>query len=289
LGTFFQTITNGILIGGVYAVVATGLTLIFGVLNVANFAQGEFMMLGMYVTLFLSRGLGVDPYLLTFLVAVIFIAFGYLVEKFLIHQTLSKPHETQMLLTLGLAIFFRSLMMVICGPNYQSLAVPYRLKSLLIGGVLLSYPRLLSFLVAVVLIILLWLFLNYTELGRAIRASSQNSKAATLMGINSNWMYGIAFSIGIMLAAVGGLTLVPFYYVFPDVGVYFGLIAFVVVVLGGLGDVLGAIVSALLIGIIESVTAQYVALDLSHLGVFLVFILVLVFRPQGLLRGRRSS
>ncbi|HBT16983.1 MAG TPA: hypothetical protein DEB05_08525 [Firmicutes bacterium] len=107
--------------------------------------------------------------------------------------------------------------------------------------------------------------------------------------MNSNWMYGIAFSIGIMLAAVGGLTLVPFYYVFPDVGVYFGLIAFVVVVLGGLGDVLGAIVSALLIGIIESVTAQYVALDLSHLGVFLVFILVLVFRPQGLLRGRRSS
>jgi len=202
---------------------------------------------------------------------------------------LGRGHEVQIILTLGMSVFFRSFALVVWGPNYHSVSVPYRLRSLAIGGILVSYPRLLSFGVAVAVMVVLWLFLNKTETGRAMRASAEDRKAAALMGINTPWMYGLAFSTGIMLAAIGGVTLVPFYYVFPDVGVFFGTIAFVVVVLGGLGDIYGAIVSALVIGVVESLTAQYVALDLSQLGVFIVFILVLLFRPQGLIRGRGQA
>jgi branched-chain amino acid transport system permease protein len=289
LETFLQALTNGILIGGVYAVVAIGLTLIFGVMNVVNFAQGEFMMLGMFMTLLLCNGTGYDPYVFIVMVALVFFGIGYLLEKYLLHQTIGKGHEIQIMLTLGISVLLRSLALVIWGPNYHSVKVPYRLNSIYIGGILISYPRLLSFLVAVVVMILLWYFLNRTEMGRAMRASAENRKAAALMGINTAWMYGLAFSTGIMLAAISGVTLVPFYYVFPDVGVFFGLIAFVVVVLGGLGDIYGAVVSALIIGVVESLTAQYVALDLAQLGVFIVFILVLLFRPQGLIRGKGQA
>ncbi|MDI6871801.1 MAG: branched-chain amino acid ABC transporter permease [Bacillota bacterium] len=286
MSTFLQAMTNGVLIGGVYALVAVGLTLIFGVMNTVNFAQGEFLMLGMFTTLMLAETARVDPYVFLVLVAVAFFVFGFLLEKYLIHRTIDRGHETQILLTLGLSVLFKSLALVIWGPNFRSAVVSYRLKSLYVGGVLISYPRLLSFGVAVVVMLALWFFLNRTELGRAMRASAVNRKSAALMGINPDLMYGLAFGIGIMLAAVGGVSLVPFYYVFPDVGAFFGTIAFVVVVLGGLGDILGAVVGALLIGVVEALTAQYVALDLSHLGVFLAFILVLLFRPQGLIRGK---
>jgi branched-chain amino acid transport system permease protein len=288
LETFLQTLLNGILIGGVYAVVGIGLTIIYGVMNVVNFAQGDFMMLGMFVTLVLCKATGLDPYCFIGVIAVIFLLIGYLTEKALIHRTIGKGHEIQILLTLGIAVFLRSLTMVIWGPNYQSVTVPYRFKSLNVAGALISYPRLLAFLVAVVVMLILWYFLSRTELGRAMRASSQNRTAAALMGINTDLMYGLSFSIGIMFAAIGGLTLVSFYYVFPDAGVFFGLVAFVVVIIGGLGDVVGAIVGALLIGILEALTAQYVALDLSQLGIFVAFILVLLYRPQGIIRGRRS-
>lgn len=286
MATFLQTAMNGILIGGVYAVVAVGLTLIFGVMNVVNFAQGEFLMLGMFVTFILSHGTGLDPYAFVIVAAVLFFLVGYVLERLLIHQTIDRGHETQILVTLGLSVFLKSLALVVWGPNYRSAVVPYRLKSLYAGGVLISYPRLLAFLVAVVVMIALWLFLNRTELGRAMKACAESRKSAALMGINPKLMYGLAFGLGIMLAAVAGVSLVPFYYVFPDVGVFFGLIAFVVVVLGGLGDILGAMVAAVLIGMIESLTGQYLALDLSHLGVFVVFVLVLLFRPQGLIRGK---
>jgi len=289
LGTFLQAVINGVLIGGVYAVVAIGLTIIFGVMNVVNFAQGEFLMLSMFVTYLLCSITGLDPYFFIIIIAALFLLIGYLTEKTLIHQTVGKGHELQILLTLGISVFLRSLTTLIWGPNYHSVNVSYRLNSIDLGGAFISYPRLLAFLVAVAVMLMLWFFLERTELGRAMRASSQNRKAAALMGINTDMMYSLSFSIGIMLAAIGGLTLVPFYYVFPGVGIYFGLIAFVVVILGGLGDIFGAVVSALLIGVIESLTAQYVALDLSQLGIFIAFILVLLFKPQGLIRGRRNA
>lgn len=288
LETLLQAIINGILIGGVYAVVAIGLTLIFGVMNVVNFAQGEFLMIGMFATLVISQATGLDPYYFILVIALLFLGIGFLTEKTLIHRTIGKGHEVQILMTLGISTFLRSLAMVIWGPNFQTVTVAYRFNSLSLCGAFISYPRLLAFLVAVVVVIILSLFLNLTETGRAMRASAQNRKAAALMGINSDWMFGLSFSIGIMLAAIGGLTIASFYYVFPDAGVYFGIIAFIVVVLGGLGDIFGAIVSAILIGIVEALTAQYVALDLSQLGIFVVFILVLLFRPQGLIRRRQA-
>ena len=282
--TFFQALINGLLIGGVYAVVATGLTLIFGVMDIVNFAQGEFVMLSMFMTYYFSKLTGLDSFIFLVPVAIIFFFFGIGIKRFFIERVISRGHESQILITLGLAVFFKSFAVVAFGPNFHSLQVPYRMFSFGIGNVMISFPRLLAFSIAVLAIILLWLFLTKTEMGRAFRSSSEDTKAASLMGVNPRRMFDLAFGLGIMLAAIAGSAIIPYFYVFPEVGTVFGNMSFIVVVLGGLGDVVGAIVAALLIGVIESMTGQYIALELSQLGVYLVFILVLLFRPQGILR-----
>lgn len=287
--TFFQTLVNGLLIGGIYAVVATGLTLIFGVMDIVNFAQGEFLMLSMFATYYLSHFTGLGSFLFLVPVAVLFFAFGVLIKRMFIERVITKGHESQILITLGLGVFFKNFAVVAFGPNFHSLNVSYRMKSFGIGNVLISVPRILAFGIAVVVIIVLWLFLTKTEMGRAFRSSSEDTKAASLMGVNPRRMFDLAFGLGIMLAAIAGSAIIPYFYVFPDVGTVFGNMSFIVVVLGGLGDVIGAIVAALLIGVIESLTGQYIALELSQLGVYLVFILVLLLRPQGILRKGAKS
>lgn len=281
---FLQALVNGILIGGIYAVVATGLTLIFGVMGIVNFAQGEFVMLGMFVTYLLAHFSGLDSFVFLIPVAIIFFIFGIIIKRIFIERVIFKGHESQILITLGLAVLFKNFATVIFGPNFYSLNVPYRMKSFDIGGVLISLPRLLAFSLALIVVIILWYFLNKTEMGRAFRASSEDDKAASLMGINPRRMYDLAFGLGIMMAAIAGVAIIPYFYVFPEVGTVFGNMSFVVVVLGGLGDVFGAIIAAIIIGIVESLTSQYIALDLSQLGVYVVFVLVLLFRPQGILR-----
>jgi len=289
MSEFMQLIVNGLLLGGIYAVIAAGLTIIFGVMNVVNFAQGDFLMMAMYFTFFLNKFSGLDPYLSIIIVAIAFLFLGVLVEKTLITKVINEEHEKHILLTLGIALLLRSGAAVFFGPDYRGITVPYRFKSYEIANVFISYPRLLSFLVAVFLMIVLWLFLTKTEFGRAMRASAENRDSAELMGINSERMFVAAFAIGTMFAAIGGVALMPFYYVFPEVGVYPGTLAFIVVVLGGLESVPGAVVGALFVGIIESLSGEYLDLALSQFGVFIIFILVLLFKPQGLLGGEKIS
>ncbi len=284
---FAQAIVNGLLMGGLYALVAVGLTIIFGTMNVVNFAHGEFVMIGMFATYWLHRYTGLDPLVLIFLVMPLMFLFGALVQRTLIQRVVSDPHETQILLTLGISVLLMNTALLLWGPEPRAVPTPYPFAALSVGAVRIPLARLVAFLVAFLLAGILWIFLARTDLGRALRATSENKDWATLMGIDPVKMYIIAFGIGIALAAAAGTLMTPFFNTFPRAGVFFGMIAFVVVVLGGMGNVVGAVLGALVIGVTESLTGQFVALDLSMFGVFAIFILVLVFRPTGIIGGGR--
>jgi branched-chain amino acid transport system permease protein len=280
---FLQTIVNGLMMGGVYALIAVGLTLIFGVMNVVNFAHGEFVMLGMVLTYLLHAFLGMDPGVSILLVIPVMLGVGALIQKGLISRVIGQPDEAQILLTLGLSVLLVNLALLFLGPDYRSVKTGYKLSVYAAGPVLFSVPRLLAFVVAMAFSGILWLFLTRTDLGKGLRAVAEKPEVATLMGINPKKMHALAFGIGISLAAGAGSILTPFFYTFPSVGGMFVLTAFVVVVLGGMGNIPGAILGALAIGVTESLTSQYVALDLAMLGVFIIFVLVLVFKPSGIL------
>jgi branched-chain amino acid transport system permease protein len=285
--TLLQSIVNGLMMGGVYALIAVGLTLIFGVMNVVNFAHGEFVMLGMVLTYLFHHFLGWDPGLSILLVIPIMLGVGAFVQKALISRVVGQPDEAQILLTLGLSVLLTNLVLLFMGPEYLSVKTPYKLSVVALGPILLSVPRLIAFSVGLAFSGGLWLFLTRTDLGKGLRAVAEKPEVATLMGINPKRMHWLAFGIGISLAAGAGALITPFFYTFPSVGGMFVLVAFVVVVLGGMGNIPGAILGALVIGIAESLSAQFLALDLAMLGVFIIFVLVLVFKPSGILgRGK---
>ncbi len=282
-----QAVVNGLLMGGVYALIAVGLTLIFGVMNVVNFAHGEFVMLGMVMTYLLHAFFGMDPGVSILLVIPVMLAIGAIIQKGLISRVVGQPDEAQILLTLGLSVLLTNIVLLFLGPDYRSVKTSYKLSVWAVGPILFSVPRVMAFGVAMAFSGILWLFLTRTDLGRGLRAVAEKPEVATLMGINPRKMHWLAFGIGISLAAGAGSILTPFFYTFPSVGGMFVLIAFVVVVLGGMGNIPGAILGALAIGITESLTAQFLALDLAMLGVFIIFVLVLVFKPSGILgRGK---
>ncbi len=280
---FLQSLINGILIGGVYTLIAVGLTLIFGIMNVVNFAHGEFVMLGMVATYVLSKLFGLDPTVSIIFVVPIMFGVGVFFQKTLISRVIGMPDETQILLTLGLSLLLINGALLIMGADPRSIRTPYKFASLAIGPLLITVPRLIAFSVAMVASVVLWFFLSRTDLGRALRAVAEKPEVATLMGINSKKMHWLAFGIGSALAGLAGAVLTPFRYIFPAVGQSYVLIAFVIVVLGGMGSIPGAILGAFLIGITESLTSQYVALDLSMLGPFVLFVLILLFKPTGVL------
>jgi branched-chain amino acid transport system permease protein len=284
---FIQAMVNGIMIGGVYALIAVGLTLIFGVMDVVNFAHGEFVMLGMFATYLLHLLLGLDPNLSIILGVPFMFGLGVLTQKTLIARVVGLPHEAQILLTLGISMLLINLMLLIMGADPHSIKTSYKFSSIQIGPILIVLPRFIAFSVAMAASAILWLLLSHTEIGRGLRAVAEKPEVATLMGINPRKMHWLAFGIGIALAGVAGAVVTPFRYIYPNVGQVYALIAFVIVVLGGMGNVPGAIRGAFVIGITESLTSQYIALDLSMLGPFIIFILVLIFKPTGILgKGR---
>jgi len=284
---FIQAVVNGIMIGGIYALIAVGLTLIFGVMDVVNFAHGEFVMLGMFVTYLLHILLGLDPIVSIIIALPIMFCLGALLQRTLIARVVGLPHESQILLTLGISMLIINLTLLIMGADPHSIKTSYKFSSVQIGPILIMLPRLIAFAVAMIASIMLWLFLSRTELGRGLRAVAEKPEVAILMGINPKKMHWLAFGAGIALAGLAGTVVTPFRYIYPNVGQSYVLIAFVIVVLGGMGNVPGAILGAFVIGVTESLTAQYIALDLSMLGPFIIFILVLLFKPTGILgKGR---
>jgi branched-chain amino acid transport system permease protein len=287
MAVFLQSVLSGILVGGVYALIGIGLTMIFGVMRVINFAHGDLLMLGMYLTWGLFTWLGLDPYLSLFIVAPVMFAWGAVVQRVFINRVLDALPQNQILLTIGLGLIMSNTMMLAFTSDYRILTTSYSSSSFMVAGISVSQPLLYSFLVTALVAIALFLFLQRTNAGQAIRATAQDRDAAQLMGIDVGRMSVIAFGIGTALAGIAGALLAPTYYIFPQVGGPFTLKAFVVVVLGGMGSVVGAALGGVLIGLTESLAAVYVASGLKELVVYVAFLLVLLFRPAGLLGKSR--
>jgi branched-chain amino acid transport system permease protein len=286
LPLLLQSIVSGILMGGVYSLVAIGLTLIFGVMKIINFAHGSLMMLGMFTTYWLFVLLGIDPYLsLLFSIPILFIL-GVIIERFLIAQVLDAPEHNQLLLTLGISLFIENFALFIWTPNFRTLNVQYIKKAATVGTVMISFPKVIAFLFAIILTTLLYYFLKKTDLGKAIRAASEEKEGALTVGINMRRIYYVAFGVGAACVGAAGTLTAPFFYVNPHVGGIFVITAFVVVVLGGMGNFIGAFVGGIIVGLAESVGAAFVPGQLKQLIIYFIFILVLLFKPQGLF-GRR--
>ncbi len=288
LPLLLQSIVSGILMGGVYGLIAIGLTLIFGVMRIINFAHGSFMMLGMFTTYWVFVLLGIDPYLSLFISIPVLFVIGLLIERFLIAKVLDAPEYNQLLLTLGISLFIENLALFLWSPNFRTLDIGYLKKTTMVGTVMISFPKVVAFLFAIVLTAILYYFLKHTDLGKAIRASSEEKEGALTVGINLKKIYYLAFGIGTACVAAAGTLTATFFYVNPLVGGVFVITAFVVVVLGGMGNFIGALIGGLIIGLAESVGAAFMPGQLKQLIIYFIFILVLLFKPEGLFGRSRE-
>lgn len=282
-----QAILDGLMIGGVYAVISIGLTLVFGVMGIVNFAQAEFLMLGMFVAYYAWAWLGLDPLLAAPLAFAVVFLLGAAIQHVLIKRVLKAPEVAQIFLTVGLLIVLENAALLMFGSGFRSVSTPYQTASLQFGPLFISVPYLAAFAMSVASGLALWLFLKSSWFGRAMRATAQDPMAARLMGIDADRMHMLAFALGVGLTAFGGAVILPYLTASPTVGTQFAVLMFTVVVLGGLGSVAGAVVGGLAVGIIQSLSALVFPIQLQNLVLFVVFIAVLAFRPKGLLGAAR--
>jgi branched-chain amino acid transport system permease protein len=282
-----QALISGILIGGVYALIGIGLTIIFGVMRVINFAHGDLMMVGMYLTYFLFTLAGIDPFVSIAITIPLMFLFGGILQKVFINRILGTLPQNQILLTIGLGLIMSNAMMLAFTSDYKILTTSYSSSSINLGGISISQPLTVSFVITAVITVFLYWFLMKTDTGQAIRATAQDREAAQLMGINVKWMSILAFGIGSSLAGTAGALISPTYYIFPQVGSAFTLKAFVITVLGGMGSIVGATLGGIIIGIVESVGAVTISSDWKDVLVFTIFLLVLLIKPSGLMGKSR--
>ena len=290
---FIQTLVSGILIGALYGVFSSGLTLIFGITRVINFAHGDFVTIGMFGAVLLFANLGLNPLIAIIPIAIATFILGALIYSVIIRRTLTvkgisaiDAQHGQLVLTLAVSILIVNGLLMTFGPSPRSVS-GFLSKTYNIAGIYLSQARLVSFAIGTLLFLILYVALQKTLYGKAIRATVDDRDMASMVGINPNRVYLLSFSVGTMLTGIAGCVLAMYYPVTPTTGQQFLVIAFVTVCMGGLGDVAGAFIAGIIVGIIQQMTATYVAIDLQDAGLFVAFVLILVFRPQGILRIRR--
>jgi len=288
MAIFVQALISGILIGGVYALIGIGLTIIFGVMRIINFAHGDILMIGMYATYYLFTLLHIDPFLSVVITIPLMFLFGAMLQKVFINRALDALPQNQILLTIGLGLIMSNSVMLAFTSDYKILTTRYSSSSVTILGISVSSPLAISFAItAAITAALYWFFLK-TDTGQAIRATAQDREAARLMGINVRKMSTIAFGLGAALAGTAGALIAPTYYIFPQVGSIFTLKSFVITVLGGMGSVVGATLGGVLIGVAESIGGVYFGSGWKDVVVFTLFLLVLLFKPAGLLGKSRT-
>ena len=276
---------NGLLIGGIYTLVASGLTLIYGVLHIINFAHGSLLMLAMFGVYFLLTKLGVDPYLSLVVMVPAMFALGYVLYRGLIGRLAQGKDENILLITLGLSILIENLALMFFKGDTRTISVSYSDRMVELGPLLLSFPKIVSFVAAMVLCGLLGLFIQRTDTGRAIRAVAKERMGARLVGIDVDRVFAISYGIGLATLGAAACLLMPIFYVSPTTGHVFVMVAFTVVVLGGMGSFFGAVVGGLIVGLTESFGGLFLGESLGQIGISLIFILILLFRPQGLFGG----
>lgn len=283
-----QATINGILIGGVYSLVAVGLNLIFGVMKIINFAHGALMMLGMYIAYWSFTLFKINPYLSLLVAIPCLFLLGAVLQRFLIDPIIDAPEHNQLLLTLGVSLFLENLALFLWSPDYRITATPLADINWYVGELSISLVRVLAFGIAMLCNALLLVLLTRTDMGKAIRAASQEREGAVLMGIHVRRIYMVSFGLGAACAGVAGATITPFFPTFPHVGGLFVITAFVVVVLGGMGSFSGAFAGGLIIGVAESIGAIFLPGSMKAIVSFTIFILILLFKPTGLFGARRA-
>jgi branched-chain amino acid transport system permease protein len=279
-------ILNGLLTGAIYALVALGLTLIYGVLHIINFAHGALLSAALFAAFFAYRVLGLDPYLAVFLNAPLFFALGYALQRFIIGPASRGDDRNMLLVTLGIAVVIENALLYAFRADTRTINVGYAFDTINFGVAFLAVPRVVGFIAVFLVALVLWLIMTFTDTGRAIRAVAREKLGAELAGIDVAHIYAITFGIGTACVAVAACLLIPTYYVNPHVGNAFILVAFTIVVLGGMGSVPGAVIGAFLIGIVESLSGLFLGESLGQIGIFVIFIVVLLVRPSGLFGER---
>ena len=285
---FLQSLMSGILIGGVYALIGIGLTIIFGVMRVINFAHGDLLMVGMYLTYFLFTVFHVDPFVSILITIPLMFLYGAFLQKIFINRILGALPQNQILLTIGLGLIMSNAVMLAFTSDYKILSTTYSSSSVNLMGISISTPLVISFSITAAITLALYWFLLKTDTGQAIRATAQDREAARLMGINVKRMSIFAFGLGAALAGTAGALISPTYYIYPQVGSAFTLKAFVITVLGGMGSVVGATLGGVLIGVAESMGGVYIGSGWKEVVVFVLFLLVLLFKPSGLFGKSRT-
>jgi branched-chain amino acid transport system permease protein len=278
---------NGLLMGGIYTLVASGLTLIYGVLHIINFAHGSMLMLAMFGVYFLLTKLGIDPYLALLVMVPAMYALGYLLYRHMIGRLSLGRDENILLITLGLSILIENLALLFFKGDSRTVSLSYSDKMFELGPLLLGMPKVISFFAAMVLCAMLGLFITRTDTGKAIRAVAKERMGARLVGIDVDRIFAVSFGIGLATLGAAACLLMPIFYVSPSSGHVFVIVAFTVVVLGGMGSFLGAVLGGLIVGLTESFGGLFLGESLGQIGISLIFILILLFRPSGLFGDKR--
>ena len=288
MGTIAELLVSGVMLGGIYAIMSIGLTLIFGVLKIVNFAHGEFLMLAMYIAWAAVSFTGINAYVAIIAVVPALFVFGALIYVLIIRPAVDKPHLIVVFATMGLSIVMQNLALVLMTADLRDVPPLFGGTSLHIGPLYLRSELVIGFVVSVALTLALMLLVKRTYVGKAIRATVQDREAAMLMGINVPRLFLLTFAGGSALVGLAGCIMLPLYSTFPTVGLNFVLIAYVIVVLGGMGSMEGAFLGGVCIGVVQSLSGYYIAPAYGQMFYFLVFLLVLIFRPNGLL-GQRGA
>ncbi len=275
-------VLNGLMTGSVYALIALGLTLVYGVLHIINFAHGATLTAAMFAVFVGHSVFHIDPYLMILILAPLFFVLGYGVQRFIIGPAAQGSDSNVLLITLGLSIMIENALLALFRSDTRSIDVPYAFSSFDLGFTFLAVPRVIAFGVSLAVALALWLLLARTDTGKAIRAVAKERMGADLVGIKVEHIFAVTFGLGAACVAIAACLLMPTFYVTPRIGNAFVLVAFTIVVLGGMGSIPGAVIGALFIGVVESMSGLFLNESLGQLGIFLIFILVLLLRPTGL-------
>jgi branched-chain amino acid transport system permease protein len=277
-----------VLLGGIYALIAVGLTLIFGIMRVVNFAHGEFLMLGMYLSFWAFTLWSLDPYVVLFGAIPLFFGIGFLTYVLVMRGVTHASHNVQIFTTVGLSIALQNVALVVWTGDFRTLRPWHSSVVIRVFGTAFNLSQVVAFVIAVALTLALFAFMKWTHTGRVMRATAQDHDAATLMGIDTDRVYRLTFAIGIACVGAAGVLVSPLYAVYPTAGLQFVLLAYVVVVLGGLGDMVGAMLGSLIVAAVEVLGSYVFGVAWKEVFYFVLFIAVLVFRPAGLF-GQRGA
>jgi branched-chain amino acid transport system permease protein len=279
-------VLNGLMTGAVYALVALGLTLIYGVLHIINFAHGALLTAAMFAAFFAYTLLGIDPYLAAVFLTPLFFLFGYALQRFIIGPAAHGEDRNFLLVTLGLAIVIENTLLYAFRGDTRTINLPYAFDTIEVGAAFLAVPRVIAFVAVIAVAAALWAIMHWTDTGKAIRAVAKEKLGAELSGIDVAHIYAVTFGLGTACVAVAACLLIPTYYVNPTAGDAFVLIAFTIVVLGGMGSIVGALIGGLFVGVVESLSSVFLGESLGQIGIFVMFIAMLLVRPSGLFGER---